>query len=69
MSKSARDRDPSAHLAKRQARRKAHREAVARGVQHLEKQPRASRSQMSHASSGKAIKQRREGQRAMERDR
>lgn len=55
--------------ANRAAKRARHRAELARGTQHLEKQPRPSQSQMTHASSGKANKKRREGERRMERDR
>jgi hypothetical protein len=59
------NRDPE----KRAAKRRARREAIARGSVINPRERQISASQASHASSGKAIKKRRHGERAIERER
>lgn len=55
------NRDPE----KRAARRRARREALTRSRADTPRSSAGSRSQMCHASSGKAIKKRREGENKM----
>jgi len=60
------DRDPAIRAAKRARQREAAKRSTTAA---MPSDPMSSQSQMTHASSGKAIKKRREGERRMQADR